>query len=358
MDRDTQIRDIAHDFNNILTAIMVNLSMVKMEIGENDPKFGLLSDAQKACAEGRDLMKQLEAVAKIESIASYSGGLSDLLRDAIDFALKDCMVQTKIAVEEDLWPIEFDHIQMIRVLNGLARSAKRRLPKGGILRVSVRNRDLSSDSAKDSQPEKYVQITFTDAGPGNLPSAETAEEVFAEEISEIASYVENMGGFLKQESPNESEGIVALHFPYRVADETSRSEPPAQTPVSGRILVMDDMELIRNSLERMLTGLGYEVALATNGDEAIAECARACAAQRKFDVALLDMAVPGGKGADEVVKALKKLDPELKTILASGYLDTSLPAAYAPPGYDAALGKPFRTAEVRDALKEVMRRSG
>ncbi|MCK5916148.1 MAG: response regulator, partial [Deltaproteobacteria bacterium] len=112
-----------------------------------------------------------------------------------------------------------------------------------------------------------------------------------------------------------------------------RLQPPQR---SGRILVMDDEELICEILSGFLKGLGYEVVTVSDGREALKEYR-----QQKFSLVILDLTIPGGLGGRETIKLLKNYDPEVKAVVSSGYANDPLMAAYEKFGFCGCLNKPY-----------------
>ncbi len=118
----------------------------------------------------------------------------------------------------------------------------------------------------------------------------------------------------------------------------------------GRILLMDDEELIRNIVGIMLRALGHEAEFAENGEEAIAKYREALSSGRRFDIVILDLTIRGGMGGEETTRELLSLDPEVKVVVSSGYSDSSLISEYKFHGFSACLAKPFGV----DALKDIL----
>lgn len=122
----------------------------------------------------------------------------------------------------------------------------------------------------------------------------------------------------------------------------------------GTILVMDDEESIREVLAAMLQAGGYDVALAADGVEAIQLYKKARESGHPFVGAIMDLTIPGGSGAEEVVKELISIDPNVRAIVTSGYLHDPVVENYEDHGFKGALTKPFRIEELRGVLESVL----
>jgi CheY-like chemotaxis protein len=125
-------------------------------------------------------------------------------------------------------------------------------------------------------------------------------------------------------------------------------------PGCGRILVMDDEEMIINMAERILARLGYETAFARNGSEAVALYEEALKTEQPFDAVVLDLTVRGGMGGEEAMRHLLKIDPQVKVIVSSGYSDSPVMQDYKQYGFSAAAGKPYSLLELSQALDRVL----
>lgn len=121
-----------------------------------------------------------------------------------------------------------------------------------------------------------------------------------------------------------------------------------------RILLMDDQQMLREATGLMLNALGYEAALAEDGETAVAMYREAMAAGRKFDLVILDLVIPGGIGGREVVATLRQLDPALKAIISSGYTTDPVVENYASHGFDDVLSKPYSLADLGNKLRTML----
>ncbi|HPS93954.1 MAG TPA: response regulator [Deltaproteobacteria bacterium] len=122
----------------------------------------------------------------------------------------------------------------------------------------------------------------------------------------------------------------------------------------GRILVMDDEELIRDVVSSMLEYLGYEVDLSSNGQQALQKYSEALQGEKRFDMVIMDLTIPGGKGGKEVIRELLELDPAVKAIVSSGYSNDPVMANYTEYGFKGVVNKPFKIEDLGKALEQVL----
>jgi CheY-like chemotaxis protein len=123
---------------------------------------------------------------------------------------------------------------------------------------------------------------------------------------------------------------------------------------NGRVLVMDDEEMIRGMFDKILSRMGYEVESAREGSEAVSLYQRARESGRTFDAVILDLTVPGGLGGKETFEQLRDLDPGVKAIVSSGYSNDPILAKYEDYGFKGMVAKPFDFSELSRTLKAVI----
>jgi CheY-like chemotaxis protein len=123
---------------------------------------------------------------------------------------------------------------------------------------------------------------------------------------------------------------------------------------SPKVLVMDDEEMLRNLADQMLNRLGYDIETAKNGSEAIELYKQAMNAGKPFDAVILDLTIKGGMGGKGAVKALLKIDPQVKAIVASGYSNDPVITDFKQYGFMDALVKPHTMEDLGNALDKIM----
>jgi CheY-like chemotaxis protein len=138
----------------------------------------------------------------------------------------------------------------------------------------------------------------------------------------------------------------------KISEDTPISESPLHG--KGKILIMDDDEMLRNVAGAMLIALGYEVGYATDGSEALTVYTAARDEARPFDVVIMDLTVPGGMGGKEAIQKLRTLDPCVKAIVSSGYSQDAIMANYRDYGFVAVITKPYKITDLGAILNEAL----
>jgi CheY-like chemotaxis protein len=123
----------------------------------------------------------------------------------------------------------------------------------------------------------------------------------------------------------------------------------------GRILIMDDEEVVRNVASHMLGYLGFnDITFAADGAEAVQLYKEALQTNNPFSVVILDLTVPGGMGGKETIKELKQIDPEVKAIVSSGYTNEQVITEFKEHGFSGIVTKPYTIDQLSDVLNEVL----
>ncbi|MDW7773670.1 MAG: response regulator [Desulfobulbaceae bacterium] len=121
-----------------------------------------------------------------------------------------------------------------------------------------------------------------------------------------------------------------------------------------KILFMDDEEMLRNVTRSMLESLGYEVATACNGEEAIELYTAAKGAGLPFGAVIMDLTIKGGLGGAETIKRLKEIDPDIRAIVASGYSYDPVMANFRKHGFLNAVNKPYQLQDLEKSLEDIV----
>jgi DNA-binding NtrC family response regulator len=121
----------------------------------------------------------------------------------------------------------------------------------------------------------------------------------------------------------------------------------------GRILVMEDEEMLRNLIGKMVRRLGYDVELVKHGGQAIFSYRKAMEAGRPFDAVILDLTVQGGMGGEEAAWKLQEMDPEVKAIVSSGYSDDPVMTNWRQYGFFGVMSKPYQAEDLRQVLERL-----
>jgi PAS domain S-box-containing protein len=361
---------IAHDFNNLLTGIVGNISLAKQYASAQARLVACLSAAEKACQRASALTQQLLTLAKGETPVRQPVALSELLHETTALVLRGSNVRGEYHIAADLWPVHADANQIYRVLHNVILNAVQAMPAGGTLHIQADNVSLRPGELPPLQGGRYIKIAVRDHG-GGIPE-EILPRIFDPYFTTKASaggcglglataytIVSKHDGTLTVNSEVGVGTTVSFYLPASHGTvEPGQEQPAVALTGSGKILVVDDEEMLRELLSAMLTSLGYEVVCARDGMEAVAVYQRAQTAAQPFDAVILDLTLPGGIGGRDTLERLRVLDPQVTALISSGYAIDPVLTNFAQYGFRGAVAKPYTMEKLHSALQQVLQKAG
>jgi CheY-like chemotaxis protein len=263
---------------------------------------------------------------------------------------------------------EVDASQIGQVIRGVVLNAREAMPHGGVVSVRAENVAVSVPERSSLPTGEYVRVSIADQGTGI--AKDVLPKIFDPYFSTkhrgdqkgmglgltiCHSVVQKHGGAIAVKSEI---GVGSTFDIYLPAARNVRAEQPTKalefSPVRGRILVMDDEEAVRKVLNLTLKGMGHSVELAEDGQAAIEAYMKAKSLGRRFDVVIMDLTVREGMGGQEAIQALLKLDPDVKAIAISGYVDSPVILEPERHGFKGAMPKPFDLDTLRRTLCHII----
>lgn len=355
---------IAHDFNNILTAILGNIGLAKMHAELDTRLQQRLVKAEKACLRARDLTQQLLTFSKggvpIRKIAS----VATLIEETAEFAVRGTNVYCMTLVPDDLWPVDIDEGQISQVINNLVLNAAQAMPEGGTVEVRAQGVSLDEGQVLALPAGRYVEVSIEDHGVGipekHLskifdPYFTTKQQGSGLGLATCYAIIKNHDGAVTVESELGAGTVFRFYLP--ASGEEVRPSQAVEAAIAtgtGRVLVMDDEEVVREVAIQILGHLGFEAEAVSDGAEVIARYQESKAAGRPFDAVIMDLTVPGGLGGKEAVVRLLEIDPGAKAIVSSGYSNDPVMARFEEYGFSGVVSKPYTIKDLSETLRDVM----
>ncbi len=344
---------IAHDFNNLLQGVFGFISMAKRMHDQKQKSLDLLEQAEKALQMSVNLTSQLLTFSKGGKPLKKRIALQSLIENSVKFALSGSRVDYRLQVDKELRLVEADEGQIGQVIQNLVLNAEQAMPFGGTITVTADNISSRQEGLPTAlQAGNYVVISIKDRGIGipeqYLPQIfdpyfTTKDKGSGLGLATSYSIVKNHGGFIDVKSKLGEGTAFFIYLPAVDVVETSIVDVPEDVRAlrKGRILLMDDEDIVRHIAGIMIRSLGHEVELAEDGEEAIAGYKEAMKTGRPFDIVIMDLTVRGGMGGEEAIKQLLQIDPGIKVVVSSGYTESSAMSEYKAAGFKACLTKPY-----------------
>lgn len=357
---------IAHDFNNILTGILGNISLARYYAPAGDKVYERLIIAENAVMKAKDLTQQLLTFSKGGAPIINPSSLKEIITDSVKFLLSGKNIKCNYTLPEDLWMIKADIAQLNQVINNLIINAIDAMPEGGKIEISAENVEIFAETKLPLMPGRYVKTSIRDYGCGipekHLtrifePYYTTKKTGSGMGLAIVYSIIKRHKGYITIKSEEDIGTTVVFYWP--AADKKAQESAQALDSEikfinkTGKVLVMDDEEAIRDVLVNYLKHMSYDVQSATEGGEAIELYKDALSKKEPFDAVIMDLTVPGGMGGKEAAKELLKIDSRAKIIVTSGYSNDPVLANYKEYGFIDILKKPFTVNDLIDILSKL-----
>jgi signal transduction histidine kinase/CheY-like chemotaxis protein len=360
----TLVGGIAHDFNNILGIILPNTDLIKNEANGNPTILRRANIIAEATQRAADLTRQLLMFSRNQDIQLQIISPNKLVMRLSEMFQRTLGKEYDILLDLDpkVEDIEGDENRLSQVLINLALNSRDSMPDGGEIAIRTRMAKYKPKSNSKSITKEYVCISITDSGCGIRSSDidKIFDPFFTTKsvgkgtglgLSVVYGIVQSHRGFVEVESEVNEGTTFYLYFPPARRKLSIETEDTGQEIPEGSetILIVDDEQMIRDSVKDILQSLGYAVFQASSGPAAIR-----LLDQKKYqiDLAIVDMAMPKMNGV-ETIRKIREIDKRIKILLSSGHSERekSLPDDYV---IDGILPKPYRMRELALKIRQVL----
>ena len=355
---------VAHDFNNVLTAILGSAELLMMDTPPGEHAREEVEIIRDAAVRAQDLIRQLLAFSArqvlqpvVLDVNALIADLSRMLRRLIG---DDLTLDTDLA--GDLGAVRADPGQVEQVLVNLTVNARDAMPEGG--RLVVRTKDVDVTDAGDVPAGLYALVEVTDTGTGMDAAtlARVFEPFFTTKargkgtglgLASVYGIVRQSGGHIGVTSTPGAGTTFRIHLPRVDAPvDTSRAPRVVSVPAPGTetVLVAEDEQMVRILIRKVLEQAGYTVLLASGGAEALQLAERH---PGPIPMLVTDVVMPGMSGR-ELARRLLELRPDTKVLYLSGYADDAVERhGVLDPG-TAFMQKPFSPGALASRVREVL----
>jgi PAS domain S-box-containing protein len=354
---------VAHDFNNVLTAIMGYADLLLDEFGSDDPRRQDIAEIKKAAERAAGLTRQLLAFSRKQvlqpvelDVNSIIGGIDRLLR-----RLLGDEVEVEFDAAPELPRVTADPGQLEQVLINLAVNSRDAMAEGGRVSVTTRAVTVSKADAvrlSPMPPGEYVTLSISDTGGGIDPDVlpHIFEPFFTTKpqgkgtglgLATVYGIVKQSGGFIFVDTVAGKGATFTVYLP-AVPAPAAEALSAAANPNDPVVLLVEDESAVRALAAGILRRQGYRVVEARDAAEAEALAAR----ERRVDLLLTDVVMPGRNG-HQLAQDLRTQRPRLRVVYMSGYTDESVRQAATRAG-TPFLQKPFTPHALVNVVRETL----
>lgn len=356
---------IAHEFNNILTVILGNLSMAKMYHRHDNRAMSRFKEIEEAALQAVRLSRRMLTFARGGEPVKKTVDITGILSRACEVVARSsesCHIY--IEVNQNAWSVEADEEQLLLALECLLLNAVQAMPGGGMINIKA---GLVQLSEADCLPlaGQYVKIAVSDQGGGICPEhiLKIFDPFYTTKpegaglglgLTTAYSIVKRHGGYLTVES---EPGRGSTFYVYLPASLPRKCAGLSNAKVKeGKVLVMDDEPGVRKIVGEMLSCLGYEADFAACGEEVLDMYQQAKESGFPFDAVILDLTIQNGLSSKETIARLLDMDPEAKVLVSSGYASDQVLTSFEPYGFRGIVTKPYGLDELDKAIKQVLKK--
>ena len=365
---------VAHDFNNVLAAIMGNIELLEEELRANGVDEAHWKESTTAglvaSKRGAELVQNLLSFARKADLAPQTTNWNDLISETDSWLRRTLRssIRTEVSLHAGLWSTSIDQVAGQSAFVNLVLNAQNAMPDGGKLTIETSNVHVSDeyieDRNEDISPGRYVMIAVSDTGIGIAP--ENIDRVFDPFFStQSPANGSGLGLSMVQGFMRQSNGAVRvysevgvgttfkLYFPAteaKIPPASDVNKPRKRASDAIRILMAEDDKSVLKVLYEVLVREGHDVVAAASGDEALAMFKE----DSDFDLLLTDIVMPGRLQGPALAKGIREIAPSMPVIFMSGYPHEATVHGNGLRPEDIRLMKPVGKEKLMDAIQKAV----
>ena len=370
---------VAHDFNNILTAIIGHCDLMLLRHAPGDSDYDDIQQVKNNSNRAAGLTRQLLAFSRQQTLRPQVLQLPDVVADVSNLLkrLLDESIELEVRHGRNLGLVRADPGQLEQVIINLGVNARDAMPKGG--KISIATQAVVASDVRALKSEilpigDYTALIFSDTGQGIPPNVigKIFEPFFTTKavgkgtglgLSTVYGIIKQSGGYIFADSKPGQGTTCSIYFPVHrpTAEDTARAtlnSPPVKATArkelwgTGHILLVEDEDMVRAVAERALTRQGYTVVTASEGEEALGLLAEQVDKEEQFDMIVSDVVMPNMDGPT-MARHVRKDYPDLPILFMSGYAEEQLRKSIDLDKVNF-LPKPFSVAQIAEAVGETL----
>ncbi|MDX9976812.1 MAG: transporter substrate-binding domain-containing protein [Candidatus Cloacimonadales bacterium] len=355
---------LAHGFNNIMTTVIGNLSMIKMLTDKDSNISHLADEAIKATNKAQYLTNHLLTFADGGDPVFSIIDINSLIVDTLNFCLKSSNCVVNFDLYQGVTTIKADSGQLSQAIQNIIINACEAMPEGGVIKITSCIRFIGANNVQRLCPGEYLKITICDEGIGVKddqlehiydPYYSTKLGNTGLGITISYSIIKKHHGTIEMIANNQKGTTVNIYLPIvqeereGIMENSSIEKKPSDK--KKYVLLMDDDKQIRFIGKEMLEYMGYNVILSEDGEEAVEILKEYHSKKIKIDYLIMDLTIPGKMGGKEAIKLIREFNDSVYAIVTSGYSTDPVMSNYKEYSFNNVLIKPFDFDMLKDVLK-------
>ena len=356
---------IAHDFNNLLMGIQGRISLMFLDTDLIHSHFEYLKEIEYYIMSAKNLTKQLLDIARSGKYEVKPTDMNEIINHSSEMfgqTKKEVIIQT--SYQSDIWTVEVDRPQIEQVLLNLYVNAWQAMSGSGELYLRTQNVSFNDDDVNlhGLEPGRYVKISVTDTGVGIDEAIQhkifepffTTKEVNRGTglgLASAFSIIKSHGGVINVHSKKGKGATFNIFLP--ASDKKLVKKENFNKKVlkgAETVLLVDDEDMILYVGRDLLEKLGYKVLIANSGKETIKIYKKFW---KEIDIVIMDIVMPR-MGGEELYNKLKKINPEIKVLLSSGYDLNGLAGKILSRGCNGFLQKPYKIKALSQEIRKIL----
>jgi signal transduction histidine kinase/CheY-like chemotaxis protein len=356
---------IAHDFNNILCGIVSTFNAIKIGARLDTELKEILIMGEQTALSAQSLTHQLLTFSNGGRPVLENIDIIHSLKEACTFAARGNSIKLEFHLPRQSVFVEADDGQIRQVFQNIVLNACQAMSEGGVVQVQGVVKEIAPDQMPPLKAGRYVEVKVADSGSGIAPEIlphifepyfSTKKEGSGLGLAIAHSVVQKHKGHISVFSEVGSGAVFSVYLP--ISENGKAAVKEAANPNSGRrkggrVLIMDDVMVVRLTLSMLLKQLGFVVDESENGEEALKIFEENLKNNISYRFVITDLTVPGGMGGRELARKISELAPSLPVIVTSGYSEDAEIARYKDFGFAAVLRKPYSVPELEKVIRSV-----
>lgn len=354
---------LVHDFNNLLTTMIMSISVAKNYSVNMEKVSSLLGMAEDAAYRAKDITHRLLTFTKNSEPQFELVDFRKIMKETTDFVLKESGILYDLQIEKNLPDLYIDVGQIVQVVNNLLINARQAVSKDGMISVRMYTAETTALNEGCDKFGRYVCISVKDNGEGisrkNLekiftPYFTTKSEGLGLGLASCYSIVGKHDGMITVDSKHAEGTEFKVYLPVKDVSAEKKQEYSENVDESVRILLVEDDELVGSVTGLLIKHLGYKADVENDETRAVDIFKHYAKQKDPVKIVMIDLTAPHNVSPKELLNRFKVIDPQIRSILTSGIDNEAVMKEYTDYGFNAVLMKPFRTQDIVSAVNKAL----